>query len=100
MSPVAQFTDRERARLGHRARSPHSDHAPHPSVFVATAVARQLVGLRQESEWRWSARFFDVDLGTLEILPIAHAFSGGSVMETVTTVRAAEPARGHASVSA
>jgi transposase InsO family protein len=69
-------------------------------VFVATALARQLIGLRQESEWRWSARFFDVDLGAIEILPIAHAFIGRTVMETVTTVRTSERPREGAAVSA
>jgi transposase InsO family protein len=61
-------------------------------VFVTSAVARQLIGFRQESEWRWSARFFDVDLGTIEVLPIAHAFVGRTVMETVTAVRLPERA--------
>lgn len=73
----------------------HRDH-----VFVATALARHLIGLRQESEWRWSARFFDVDLGTLEILPIDHAFTGETVMETVTTVRTPLPSQPRAPVSA
>lgn len=73
----------------------HGDH-----VFVASAVARQLIGLRQESEWQWSARFFEVDLGTIEILPIDHAFLGGTVMETVTTVRAPSPSRERVPVSA
>lgn len=69
-------------------------------VFVATALARQLIGLRQESELRWSARFFDVDLGTIEILPIDHAFIGGTVMETVTTVRAPGRSRDCVAVNA
>lgn len=69
-------------------------------VFVATALARQLIGLRQESELRWSARFFDVDLGMIEILPIDHAYLGGTVMETVTTVRPSERARERIPVSA
>lgn len=58
-------------------------------VFVTSAVARQLIGLRQDSEWRWSARFFDVDLETIEVLPIDHAFVGRTVIETVTAVRSA-----------
>ncbi len=69
-------------------------------VFVASALARQIVGLLQLSEWRWSARFFDVDLGTIEILPLDQAFSGRTVMETVTTVNSARPSRERSTVSA
>lgn len=68
-------------------------------VFVAGAVARQIIGLRQESEWRWSARFFDVDLGIVEVLPIDHAFTGRTVMETVTTIRSPTTQRERAAVS-
>lgn len=38
-------------------------------VFVTAALSGQIIGLQQESALRWRARFFDVDLGTLEIIP-------------------------------
>jgi len=46
------------------------------TVFVSTALAGQLIGLKQEGLLRWRARFFDVDLGTIEIVPLASAVSG------------------------
>jgi|GEM_PF-2100481 len=52
-------------------------------VFVSKALVGQLVGLRQETELRWAARFFDVDLGTIEVLPIRDAFVGPTVIEPV-----------------
>lgn len=69
-------------------------------VFVSGALCRQLIGLRRESEWKWAVRFFDVDLGTIEILPIDNAFLGGTVMETVTAIRRSEPSSRRSSVSA
>lgn len=43
------------------------------SVFVSKAVSRQLVGLKQETELLWAVRFFDVDLGSIEVLPVPEA---------------------------
>ena len=44
-------------------------------VFLSTALIGHIVGLRQESELLWRARYFDVDLGTLEIVPFDHALA-------------------------
>ena len=57
-------------------------------VFVGTALAGQIVGLKQESELHWRARFFDVDLGTIEILSLTDAFATDTVIETVTAIHA------------
>ena len=48
------------------------------TVFVSSALAGQLIGLKQEGLLRWRARFFDVDLGTIEIVPLGSAISGGA----------------------
>ena len=45
-------------------------------VFVSTALVGQLIGLKQEGLLRWRARFFDVDLGTIEIVPLGSALRG------------------------
>jgi len=49
-------------------------------------AAGHVIGLKQESELKWRARFFDVDLGVIECLPLTDAFWSGSVIETVTAV--------------
>jgi len=54
------------------------------TVFVSTALAGQLIGLKQEGLLRWRARFFDVDLGTIEILPLGSAVSGGGANASLT----------------
>ena len=54
-------------------------------VFVSTAVAGQLIGLKQEGLLRWRARFFDVDLGTIEIVPLSTALSGSRANERPST---------------
>ncbi len=54
-------------------------------VFLGMALVGHLVGLRQETELRWKARFFDIDLGTVEALPIQNALVGNSAIEVVTT---------------
>lgn len=41
------------------------------SVFVSTALIGQVIGLKREGILRWRARFFDVDLGIIEIAPLA-----------------------------
>jgi len=64
-------------------------------VFVSTALVGHIIGLRQESELFWSARYFDVDLGKLEIIPFDHALAGRTVMPTVTWVDAERPDRKH-----
>jgi putative transposase len=68
-------------------------------AFLSTALAGQLVGLRQESEIRWAAKFFEVDLGTVEILPLRDAFAGRTVFETVTTVSPKDAPRVRASAT-
>jgi transposase InsO family protein len=47
-------------------------------VFVSTTLAGQFVGLKQEGLLRWRARFFDVDLGTIEIAPLGSAAVSGA----------------------
>ncbi len=42
-------------------------------VFVSAALGGQLIGLKKEGVLRWRARFFDLDLGTLEIVPLVVA---------------------------
>ncbi len=39
-------------------------------VLISTVLKGQLVGLKQEGLLRWRARFFDVDLGTIEVAPM------------------------------
>ncbi len=39
-------------------------------VFVSSALEGQVIGLKKEGLLRWRARFFDLDLGTLEIVPV------------------------------
>ncbi len=62
-------------------------------VFVSTALVGHIVGLRQETELLWSARYFDVNLGTFEILPFDHSLAGKTVMPTVTWVKTDQPDR-------
>jgi transposase InsO family protein len=40
-------------------------------VFVSQALAGQLIGLYPETETRWRLHFFDVDVGTIESLPLS-----------------------------
>ena len=40
-------------------------------VFVSQALAGRLIGLYQETATRWRLHFFDIDLGTVEALPIS-----------------------------
>jgi hypothetical protein len=47
-------------------------------VFVSTTLAGQYVGLKQEGLLRWRARFFDVDLGTIEIAPLGSTAVSGA----------------------
>jgi len=42
------------------------------TVFVSNALIGQVIGLKQEGILRWRARFFGVDLGTIEAAPIAN----------------------------
>jgi hypothetical protein len=55
------------------------------TVFVSTALAGQLIGLKQEGLLRWRARFFDVDLGTIEIVPLGSAVSAGGANASLPT---------------
>jgi len=54
-------------------------------VFTSTVLAGQLIGLKQEGLLRWRARFFDVDLGTIEIVPLSSAVSGGGANASLPT---------------
>jgi transposase InsO family protein len=62
-------------------------------VFLSTALIGNIVGLRQETELHWRARFFNVDLGTLEIVPFDHALAQATVMPPVTWVNTDQPIR-------
>ncbi len=70
------------------------------SVFVSTALAHQIIGLKQETELSWRARYFDIDLGTIEILPINDAFCSETVIRTVNAIQAKRGLRELGSVSA
>jgi transposase InsO family protein len=48
-------------------------HLHGDQVFLSKALSGQLVGLEQETELHWHARFFDIDLGTIEVLPVTEA---------------------------
>ena len=48
-------------------------------VFVGTALAGQIVGLKQEGILRWRAHFFGVDLGMIEIAPLANVLTPDDV---------------------
>lgn len=60
-------------------------------IFVSTALIGHIIGLRQETELLWSGRYFDVDLGTFELLPFDHSLAGKNVMPTVTWVKTDQP---------
>jgi putative transposase len=64
-------------------------------VFVSMALAGQVVGLKQQTELKWRARFFDVDLGTIEALPLSSAFAGSTAVQTVTSIDGERPRRQH-----
>ena len=56
-------------------------------VFVSTALNGQVVGLKKEGVMRWRARFYDLDLGTLEIAPLNVALAPQyAAMPTVDSV--------------
>jgi len=56
-------------------------------VFLSAALAGQVVGLKKEGVLRWRARFFDLDLGTVEIAPLSVAYEPRRIaMPTVETV--------------
>jgi len=61
-------------------------------VSVSTALAGQVIGLQQEGVLRWRAHFFGVDLGIIEIVPLAHALAleDGPPTATVNAHHAAE----------
>src|SRR3974390_241963 len=56
-------------------------------VFVGTALAGQIVGLKHEGISRWRAHFFAVDLGMIEIAPLANVLTPDDV-SSVTPVKA------------
>ena len=56
-------------------------------VFVSTALAGQIVGLKPEGILRWRAHFFGVDLGMIEIAPLANVLTPDDV-SSVTPVNA------------
>lgn len=56
-------------------------------VFLSTALVGHIVGLRQEDALHWQVYFFDVDLGTLEIIPsLGDLYSSGPVSAIVAGV--------------
>jgi hypothetical protein len=69
------------------------------TVFVSTALARQLIGLKQETELVWRVRYFDLDLDTVEVLPINDAFCSDSVIRTVNAIQAKSRLRDLTTVS-
>jgi putative transposase len=62
-------------------------------VFISTVLAGQLIGVKREGLLRWRARFFDVDLGTIEIAPLDSAFTTGGVNLSVNGAVNPEQAR-------
>jgi hypothetical protein len=56
-------------------------------VFISTSLAGQIVGLKQEGILRWRAHFFSVDLGAIEIAPLANVLTPDDV-SWVTPVNA------------
>jgi hypothetical protein len=62
-------------------------------VFVSTALAGEIIGLRQESVLRWRAHFFGVDLGSIEIVPLNDAFTSDPVTSLVSSVHPKRHAR-------
>jgi putative transposase len=58
------------------------------TVFIASALSTYVVGLKQETELHWRARFFDIDLGIVEILPLHDAFRTDSVVRSVNLIYA------------
>ena len=69
-------------------------------VFISGALAHQIIGLKQETELLWRARFFDIDLGTVEILPLRDAFCTESAIRSVNAIHAKNALRGLVTVSA
>ena len=67
-------------------------------VFVSTSLAGQIVGLKQEGLLRWRAHFFGVDLGTIEIAPLANVLTPDDV-SSVTLVNAPHSEAVNASVT-
>jgi len=57
-------------------------------VFVSSSLKGQLIGLKQEGVLRWRARFFEVDLGTLEIVPVIDGVSSLVTQSQATRVSA------------
>lgn len=55
-------------------------------VFVSSALARQIVGLKYESGLRWRVHFFEVDLGTIEIASLNDAFATEAGADAVNVV--------------
>lgn len=48
-------------------------HVNGDEVFVSMALAGYMIGLRPETELRWRAQFFDVDLGVIEVVTFTDA---------------------------
>ncbi len=61
-------------------------------VFLSLALAGQVVGLKREGVLRWRAHFFDFDLGTIEIVPLAEVLTTDSVNTRVNRHQATESA--------
>jgi putative transposase len=62
-------------------------------LFLSSALIGHIVGFRQETELLWRARYFDVDLGTFEIVPFDHALARVTVAPPVTWVNTEAPIR-------
>jgi putative transposase len=50
-------------------------------VHVSTALAGQTIGLKKEGLLRWRARFFELDLGILEIVPFVEDLAANRLAE-------------------
>ena len=76
------------------------------AVFSSLALAGQVIGLKREGVLRWRAHFFDIDLGTIEIVPLAEVLTTDGVNTRVNShvaresVAAAPTARAGAWVDA
>lgn len=61
------------------------------TVLVSAALAGQTIGLKQEGLLTWRVRFFEHDLGTIEVAPLATVFAKGSVNPPVNQETETEP---------
>lgn len=58
------------------------------AAFVSNVLRGKIVGLKREGLLRWRVRFFDVDLGTIEVAPVTSTLGPARIQETpVSTSR-------------